>query len=197
MSIPAPPPRTWQADLLTLWPQIERQTEFAVQKLHLGERDEARQSIFASVAVAYAELAAQGRAALAFPGPLVAYGLRHYQAGRLIGGRVNSRDVGSRRWRQVSGQRSASLADCQETLALVDQRRATPAEIACLRIDFAAWLGTLSVRDQRLTRALARGEETREAARRFRLSAGRVSQLRRELYDSWQRFCGEPTPAPA
>ncbi|MCA9237566.1 MAG: hypothetical protein KDA44_18965 [Planctomycetales bacterium] len=197
MSIPAPPPRAWQAELLTLWPQIERQTEFAVQKLRPGERDEARQSIFASVAVAYAELAAQGRAALAFPGPLVAYGLRHYQAGRLIGGRVNSRDVGSRRWRHVSGQRFASLADCQETLALADQRRATPAEIACLRIDFAAWLGTLSVRDRQLTRQLARGEETRQVAARFRLSAGRVSQLRRELYDSWQRFCGEPTPTPA
>jgi len=38
---------------------------------------------------------------------------------------------------------------------------------------------------------LANGETTTAAADKFNVSAGRISQLRRELQESWQEFLGE------
>jgi hypothetical protein len=42
------------------------------------------------------------------------------------------------------------------------------------------------------------GNGTTDVAKRFKLRAGRISQLRRELAESWRRFVGEdfvPDPA--
>ena len=59
------------------------------------------------------------------------------------------------------------------------------------RLDFASWLSTLSNRDRQLAEKLALGETTGRVARMFRISAARVSQLRRELCANWHRFVGE------
>ena len=83
--------------------------------------------------------------------------------------------------------------DWQE--AMVETRRTTPAETAALRVDFGDWLATLSPLDRKLTKQLARGESTSAVATMFQLTAGRVSQLRRELEVSWRRFLGEPSVA--
>ena len=39
--------------------------------------------------------------------------------------------------------------------------------------------------------ALLRGERTSDVARQFRISPGRISQLRREFERSWREFHGE------
>ena len=44
---------------------------------------------------------------------------------------------------------------------------------------------------------LANGETTKAAAQKFKLSQGRVSQLRRELAESWRRFVGDEPGAAA
>ncbi|MEA1949813.1 MAG: hypothetical protein U9N87_00395, partial [Planctomycetota bacterium] len=72
----------------------------------------------------------------------------------------------------------------------VEDRSATPADVAASRIDFAAWLRSLSGRYRKIATALATGETTAKVAKMFRLSRGRVSQLRRELKESWQVFQG-------
>ncbi len=56
-----------------------------------------------------------------------------------------------------------------------------PADIAALRIEFSDWFTSLWPRDQRLASGLARGESTSAMANMFRITAGRVSQLRRDL----------------
>jgi hypothetical protein len=78
---------------------------------------------------------------------------------------------------------------------LVADRRATPAELAASRLDFAAWWRRLPRRQRRIAAALAAGATTSETARAFRLTAGRISQLRRELEASWQKFHGDSLPA--
>ena len=75
---------------------------------------------------------------------------------------------------------------------LVEDRHAGPAEIAASRMDFTGWLKTLSRRDRKLALKLAMGETTSRVAKLFRVSAGRISQLRRELMESWNRFVGDP-----
>ena len=42
-----------------------------------------------------------------------------------------------------------------------------------------------------IAKLLAKGETTGAAARKFGLSAGRISQLRQELAESWVEFQGE------
>jgi FixJ family two-component response regulator len=74
---------------------------------------------------------------------------------------------------------------------VVEDRHATPADVAATRIDFADWLQTLSRRYRRIAETLATGEGTGTVARRFRLSPSRISQLRHEYYESWKRFQGE------
>jgi hypothetical protein len=185
--------RTWQPAFLALLPAIERQTRRALQKTPPAERDEARQAILSYAAVAFARLFELDKAHLAYPAPLVGFGLKHYRAGRLVGGCLNSKDVGSTRCRRRRGCFMERLDDWKETL--VEARGATPAELAALRIDFSQWLESLSSRDRQLANELARGESTSAVAKMFQLTAGRVSQLRRELHASWLRFVGEPMVA--
>jgi hypothetical protein len=59
------------------------------------------------------------------------------------------------------------------------------------RIDWPAWLGTLTSRERRLIRAMACNERTSDLSRQFEVSRARISQLRREFHDAWEDFCGE------
>jgi hypothetical protein len=43
-----------------------------------------------------------------------------------------------------------------------------------------------------LIKAMALSERTDTLARQFGVSPARISQLRREYHDSWERFCAEP-----
>jgi hypothetical protein len=55
-------------------------------------------------------------------------------------------------------------------------------EQVCFRCDLPAWLDTLSERDCSITQDLMIGERTMDVANKYRLSPGRISQLRRELF---------------
>lgn len=77
---------------------------------------------------------------------------------------------------------------------LVENRKTTPGDLAAFRVDFGEWLRTrLPHRERRIAEELAMGEQTGVVAKRHGISPGRVSQLRRELFDSWQEFTGEAT----
>ena len=192
-SQPNAPPRQhphWHAPFLAMLPAIQRQACRRLIGCSADQQEEALQAVVAYAAVTYARLVQLQKAELAFPTPLARFGLQQYWEGRQVGGAINSNDISSTSCMRRTGQALESLEDWKE--ALCDSRRATPAELAALRVDFAEWLDTLSPRNRQLAQTLARGELTSSVARMFRLTAGRVSQLRRELYESWQLFVGEP-----
>jgi hypothetical protein len=60
------------------------------------------------------------------------------------------------------------------------------------RLDWPAWLRTLTGRERRMIRAMALGERTLDLGKQFEVSPARISQLRREFCKGWLRFCGEP-----
>jgi hypothetical protein len=66
-----------------------------------------------------------------------------------------------------------------------------PPDAAAFRLDFPLWLASWSERDRRLIADLMRGERPGDVARKFHLSPGRVSQLRRQFRDDWQIYCGD------
>ena len=78
--------------------------------------------------------------------------------------------------------------------AMVEDNQTPVADQVVFRIDFPAWLRTHPRRERRIAETLAVGHSTTEVAKRFHVSAGRISQKRREFHDSWQDFRGETVP---
>jgi hypothetical protein len=74
---------------------------------------------------------------------------------------------------------------------LRDNTQTPVADQVAFRLDFPAWLRTLTARKRRLVRAMARNERTLDLSRRFDVSPARISQLRRELHAGWRRFLGD------
>jgi hypothetical protein len=72
--------------------------------------------------------------------------------------------------------------------ALTDNTKSAVPEQAAFRLDFPRWRASLRRRDRKILDALAGGERTADAARRFRISPGRISQLRREFEEGWREF---------
>ena len=182
----------WHDDFLVMLPVLQADARRAFRRLPADDREEAVQAVVAMAAVAYARLVRLGKADRGYATPLARFAVKHHRAGRLVGGTVNSHDVGSSSCRR-RGCVVESLDQWQE--ALCDSRRGTPAETAAIRIDLSDWLQTLTPRNRRVAGALAGGEPTGGVAEMFRLTAGRVSQLRRELAESWLSFVGEGASA--
>ena len=161
---------------------------------------EARQELAAEVVAnafsAYSRLVRQGKHDLAYPTPLAQYAIRHVRDGRRVGGRLNAHDIMSPCASKLHGfkvvrfdQRDQQTGIWNEQL--VEDRRVGPAETAVARLDLSAWLRTLSKRNRQIARALSVGETTCDVAKRFGLTASRVSQLRVWLRENWERFqCG-------
>jgi hypothetical protein len=63
------------------------------------------------------------------------------------------------------------------------------------RLDFPAWVRTRTARDRRVIEDLMVGERTSDVAGTYGLTAGRVSQLRRDFLEDWLRFCASPDEA--
>ena len=188
------PPWHWQ--FLALLPAIRRHARLRLGGLRGEAREDALAEVTANACAAYARLAARGRKHVATAKSLAFYGVRQYRDGRRTGSRLNVRDVLSEHARRRRGLHVERLDRFDEREhcwreVLVEDGRTTPADLAASRLDFPAWLATLSARDRRIALTLAEGEPTGLVAQAFRLSAARVSQLRRQFLESWWRFHGE------
>jgi hypothetical protein len=183
----------WHAGYLQILPAICRQARQSLRRLTPEAQDEAFQEIVADTVVTYARLAELGKEKLAYPSPLVKYALRKYRAGRRVGNRLNVRNVASE-YCQLCKHVVVTQLDCsgetneQWREVLVEDRKASPADIVAMRIDFSAWLTTLTSRNRQIAERLAIGESSGSVARLFSVSTGRISQLRRELQESWNQF---------
>jgi hypothetical protein len=185
------------AGFLALLPAIHRYVQLRFRHLRPAAREEAVAEAVAAAFLAYRRLVQLGRQDLIYATPLARFAVLHVRNGRHVGGRQSSRDVLSGATQARRGFRVESIDRCDHrdgtwvAAIVVEDRRATPAQVAAARLDTSAWLGTLSRRNQRLAKVLAAGESTNQAAAQFGLTAGRVSQLRESLRRSWERFQGE------
>ena len=188
------PPR-WHAAFLVMLPIIVRHLRVAFRHVRGDARQEAVAEAVANACSAYQRLAMQGRAHLGFPTVLARFAAAQVADGRQVGSGQNTRDVLSARAQKKKGFEVESLdrfdEDENQWLEAIVEDPHTPVfDQVCFRVDFPSWLARLSRRNRRIAESLALGNSTGAVARRFRISPGRVSQLRRELYDSWQAFCG-------
>jgi len=192
----------WQAGFLALLPDIRRHVRFAFRRLASERREEAVQEALANALVAYRRLDASGKTELAYASPLARFAVRQVCSGRQVACPLNGHELLSPYAQRRQGFTVGRLHrhDAREGTwkeLLVEDRRCTPAELAASRLDFEAWWRRLPRRKRLIAAALAAGSTTSETARSFQLTEGRISQLRRELAESWREFHAEPAAVTA
>ena len=185
-----------QQQFTQMLPMIEQVARGAFRFHDPDTREELTAEAIGLALLMFAALAGQGRESIAYATPLARYGVARVRDGRRTGSPMNVNDVASAVCRRQRGITIERLDRCRRDgegwrEIVVEDKTAGPAEIAATRIDFGDWLGLLSSRKREIAETLATGESTGKTARRFGLSDARVSQLRRELMDSWQTFVGE------
>jgi hypothetical protein len=186
----------WHDGFLKMLPAIRRHAQIAFRHLKVEAREEAVQEVLANAMVAYVRLFEQGKIDVAFPTTIARYGVSQYHDGRQVGNKMNASDIFSRyahRRRDINVERLDQYCekDGQWLEAVVEDKRSSPADVAICRIDFANWLAELSPLHRSIATLLASGETTVLTAKRFDVSPGRISQIRRELLQSWREFQGE------
>lgn len=197
------------ARFLVLLPRIERHAQiyFRNEKCPIKKADFVAEMV-ALCSKWIVRLAEQGKDGFRFPMALARYAAWAVKSGRRLAGQEKAKDVLSPVAQQRHGFRVESLPistrvawdqlygivggqrltdECEERLR--DNTQTPVPDQVAFRIDFPAWLSTLTGRERRLIRAMIRNERTKDLARRFELSPGRISQLRREFQQGWRRFC--------
>jgi hypothetical protein len=186
----------WHARFLAMLPSIRRRAHITFRAAHPELREELVQEVVASSFAAYARLVELGKEELAFPYPLARFAIGQVRAGRQLGNPVRIREVlsGYAQHHKSFQVERLDYFDEEENCwreIVVEDKRATPADIAACRIDFASWLRLLPTRRKKIALALASGETTTATAKKFGVTPARISQLRQWLKESWQAFQGE------
>lgn len=197
-----------QQQFLRMLPLIRQIAYKAFADRDADAREDLTAEVIAAALLMFAGLARQGREAIAYATPLARYGVAQVREGRRPGMARNANDVSSPYCRHRKGvrmgrldQRASDGNDWREVV--VEDKNAGPAEVVQTRMDFDAWLQRMPWKKRRIAETLAVGESTGKTARRFHISPGRISQLRREFADDWAEFQGleledaEPLPAAA
>jgi hypothetical protein len=164
-------------------PSLQKMAKISFR--HLPSPEAREESITNAVALTWkfiVTLLRKGRADE--PGILAScmrFAIRQTRAGRTPQGCPRKRDTLSRRW---VGPTRLDDFDLNEFVA-----RSTPVpDAVSFRVDVPAFMDTLNDRQRRMAADLAGGMTTTEAAAKYGLSPGRISQFRREFKDLFDVF---------
>ena len=191
---------TWQAEFVAILPEIQQRLRYAFRQLRAEAAEDAVEEGVIHAMLSYVRLFEQGRAESASAMSLAWFAAKQVQQGRPAVGRLSSREPLSRYAQlgqgfHVERLHSYSKRHDQWIDVIVADGRAPVADQVAARMDVRAWFATLSRRTRQIAKDLAYGCSTSEVAKKHGVTAGRVSQLRRELYEGWQVFQGELAPA--
>jgi hypothetical protein len=146
-------------------------------------------------------LAEKGKDATRFPTALASYAARAVKSGCRVVGQERAQDVLSPLAQQryhIAVERLPSYSTLSGNPleeALHDNTKSPPDETVCFKLDFTAWLASLSQRDRAFVEDVMIGERTLDVADKYGVSPGRIAQKRREYCQSWRTFCGEDVSA--
>lgn len=191
-----------QARFLAILPRIELHARIVFRHLKCPHaKADAIAEVTGLAWRSFLRLAEQGKDASAFVTTFAEFAVRAVRSGRRLAGVERVNDVLSpvaqrRRCFAVSPlPDGSSLSGNVFEEALQDNTQTPIPEQVAFRFDFPAWLSTRTERDRQIIDDMARNEPTGALARKFGVSPGRISQLRRQYHDDWQRFHGEfPLP---
>jgi hypothetical protein len=206
-----------QAAFLSLRSRILTHAQFIFRDVACADRK--AECISETIALAwkwFLRLVEKGKDPRRFASVLAGYTALAVKNGRRLCGQLRAKDVmnpvAQRRHGFKLETLPCSTRTCQEDRygvaggqrrqdefeeRLRDNTRTPPDEQAMFRLDFAAWLSSLTTRERKIVRAMARNERTRDLSHQFDVSPGRISQLRRDFALSWRKFCAEAGPEKA
>lgn len=187
-----------QAKFLTIVPRIQLHARISSRDIKCQHK----RADFISEVVSlcwkwWVRLHERGKDPSGFVSTLAALAARHVRNGRRLCGQLRPNDVLSPRAQQLRGFTVEKLPDFSTlsenpfSEALQDNTRSEVPDQVCFRLDFPAWLHTRTRRDRRMIADMATGERTNTLARKFRMSPGRVSQLREQFRRDWRQFVGD------
>jgi formate dehydrogenase assembly factor FdhD len=160
-------------------------------------REDAIQEMIDLTWMWHLRLAEKGKDSTLFPTALASYAARAVKSGCRFCGQERAKDVLSPLAQQGQHFAVEKLPDFS-TLngspleeALHDNTVSPVPDQVAFRLDFPAWLGTLGPRNRSMAEDMALGEKTQDLAQKYRVSEGRISQMRRYFQQDWGRFCGD------
>jgi len=181
-------------DFVRLLPDIERYGCHVFRGCRHADREELVAETVARAWLFFVRLSARGMDPRRLFRSVLRFSVLAIKENRRVGGRRNSRDLchqarrdGIRLWSMEERQPRSGLPWRE---ILTETRTFSPADTAATRLDMEAWFRLQSDRHRSIAKLLAVGERTSTVAAKFELSSARISQLRRELKESWDRFQG-------
>jgi len=174
-------------------PRIERVARHRFRRVGCPDRREdcVREAV-ALCWISFLRLAARGRAPETFVTALARYASRAVARGRRAAGCEAAGDIMTRprTLRKAARTRRPIPERTAFDDALADNTRTPVPQQVQFRCDLRAWKARLTEAKRRLVDALVLGHRTRDLAEEFGLSAGRISQLRKEFAEDYAAFCG-------
>jgi len=196
----SPKTNDWQSGFVALLPEIQQRLDYAFRHRNTEARDDATTDGIAHALLAYRRLYQRHRVEVATATNLAWCAIRQVEAGRVAGNPLNSREPLSLYAQRRRAMSVVSLQTCTARERawidrLANDHRVSVIDQVAARLDVAAWLATFCRRTRQIASDLAHGCTTSEVARKYGVTASRISQLRRELARSWQEFQHEPERA--
>jgi hypothetical protein len=202
---------TLQISFLALVPRIEKHAGFYFRDIQCADKRADR--VAEAVALGwkwYRRLAERGKDASSFPTVFAALVARAVRSGLRVCGQERAKDIMSPVAQQRHGFRVETLPSTTRTdfetmyakprgqqiqdafeERLQDNVTTPVPDQAIFRLNFRAWLRTLTARERRILRAMIRNERTKDLSCQFAVSRGRISQMSREFERGWTRFSGD------
>ena len=124
-----------------------------------------------------------------FYSPIVRFSIQKFHRGRRFVG-MNSTDILSEHTQMQKRCGVFSLDEAEEgdNRYFMTDQKTNVADYVQFRLDFEDWLQRQTERDQAIIRDLAMSETTGDVAKKYKVSAGLISQYRKRYADSWNAF---------
>jgi hypothetical protein len=206
-------PTALHQHFLTILPVVQRHGQVYFRHLNAEAKEEAIAEMVALSWCWFLRLIDQEKDASEFPTAIATYAAKAVNSGRRLCGQQKAKDVLSRRAQRrhgfvvealpASGSRSFEsiygLVHGQQEIDAYEERlrdnsQTPPPDAAAFRLDFPHFLDTLTRRDRQLAMFLSLGHSAKQAAAKFGLSQGRVTQIRQRLCKEWYALHGETAP---
>jgi hypothetical protein len=182
------------AHFLAMLPRIESHARVCFRHIRCpGKRDDAVAEVVALAWKWFLRLDDRGKDANEFVSALASFAARQVRCGRRLCRQEPGQDALSPVAQGRHGFAVQALPSCETGTAenivleaLGDNTVTPPPDAAAFRIDWPEWLGRLGQRNREIALDMALSHSTADLAAKYRVSPGRVSQLRREFHTDWQ-----------
>jgi hypothetical protein len=179
----------------SLYPKILAQFRYYARRFSRCktlDRDDVIQDLMGIALEMYTSQVRRGREV--YYTPLVRYAIKRFRDGRRFTGQ-NTTDILSENT-QMKGRSKVRLFSEYESKPGSwgfehYNRQPGVAEGVQSKIDYEDWVAQQAERDQQIITDLSMGETTNNVAKKYRVSAGLISQYRKRYRKSWDDFMGD------